>query len=150
MESEPSAAAPAQPAASTPPSTPAVAPTTTAPATVSAADQAVAAKDVAAYRDARRAERGDPSKPPAPKPVAAEASPAPVKGQTPPDPNSNRSKLAQQTINGYERDLAELRAEVARLRGSAPPPTPDARQAPRASAPPSAPVIDVRQPPLEE
>jgi hypothetical protein len=152
MESEQSSAAPAQSTESSP--VPAATPTTTAPAAVSAADQAVAAKDVTAFREARRAERGDPAtRPTAPPGAAVEAKPAPAKGpaQTPPDPGSNRQQRLQQQINGYERELAELRADNARLRGQTPP---DARPtgAPPspAAAPSSAPLIDIRQPPLEE
>jgi hypothetical protein len=135
-------------------------------AVVTPADSAVASNDVAAFREARRLERGDPERhatlqrqqglkaarsgadesdsgaADSVKPAAAAATPAA-------SPDRTVSKR-QQTINDYERRLAQLTAENARLKGQ---PPADARPggAPEASAPrPGGIAVDVSQPALEE
>jgi hypothetical protein len=98
---------------------------TTAPIAVTPADTAVATNDVAAYREARRVERGDPRRLPAAasQPGAAPGDPASAAPSGPAAPGAGADPARtvskrQQTINDYERTVAELKAENARLKGA--------------------------------
>jgi hypothetical protein len=134
---EPSIATPAAPA---PPAAPAVDPTT-----LSAAHAAVAAGDTKGYREARRAERAH--KPLPTVAVAAAASAPSAEGAADPaapvppaEPKLSRKEREQQETNervrtAVDRATADLRAEIAQLRGAAPSSVPR----PAASAPPEAP-----------
>jgi hypothetical protein len=137
-------AAPAQSAPTTEPTTTPV---------VTAADSAVASNDVAAYREARRAERGTPERPAARKgdePDPAAAATTATAAATPATPEARTVSKRQQVINDYEHTLAELRAENARLKGTPPPggPPPPPPEAPSRAT--TQPAIDLRQPALEE
>ena len=84
---------------------------------VTPADTAVATNDVAGYREARRVERGDPRRTPAAASGAASADPAATPAATPGAIPERTVSKRQQTINEYERTVAELKAENARLKG---------------------------------
>jgi hypothetical protein len=148
MEPESAPAAPAQPAATSAPASLPSAPDAASPATRTAADQAVVAQDVAAYRAARRAER-DATSDRRPDRAARPGGPA-----VPADPGAVQAAEArtvskrQQTINDYERRVAELQAENARLKSSAPRAESPAAPAPTRAGDPLA--IDLTQPLLDE
>lgn len=86
---------------------------TEAPIAHTAADQAVASGDVAAFKEARAAERLSTPKAPAPKAEAKAAEPA-----------ERTISKRQQAINDYERRIAAQEAELARLRTARPERTP--------------------------
>jgi hypothetical protein len=149
-------AAPAQPGTGT-------AAATGLPVAVTPADTAVATNDVAAYREARRAERGDPERHAALQraqgTAAARKGDAETNGPaaTPPAPGATPDRQVskrQQTINEYERTVAELKAENARLKGGTAP-AGDPRNGhdtrPEAGAPKAGAVpVDITRPALEE
>lgn len=90
------------------------------PAVVTAVDQAVADRDLGAFREARQAERtGTPLEPKKPEAPKAEAKAEPVKPAEP-APEARELSKRQQKINDYERTIAEQRAEIARLSAGTP------------------------------
>lgn len=102
---------------------PTVTETPAAPAPpVSAVDQAVMSKDVGAFRAARTAERqGKPLEPAKAEPVAAKEDdeplpPAASTAATTTAPPERTISKRQQQINDYERRIAELAAENAKLK----------------------------------
>lgn len=135
---------------------------TGAPIATTPADTAVASNDVAAYREARRVERGDPERHAAQQRqqgiTAARQGDADTNGTTgtPAAPGATPDRQVskrQQTINEYERTVAELKAENARLKGSTP--AGDTRNGhdtrPEAGAPKAGAIaVDITQPALEE